>query len=277
MGTVRELGPGDLSAALRLADSRPVENVLTLAKLRTSGLEPAILGHTVLGYIEDGALVGLLSHGTSLVPVEATAPALAAFARYLSAVRRSGSIVGVRSQTLGLWQRLTDRFPAVWGHPRAVRDSQPILVLEGDPAGPYDPRVAPVAARHLDAYYEAAVAMYTEEIGLSPAEATGGYYRHVRQLLQRGDGYGIVDRGRVIFKTDVSVASGPICQIGGVWLHPTLRGRGLSAPALAATLRLLRRRWPIVSLYVNHYNAPALALYRRLGFRQVGEAATVLW
>ena len=32
----------------------------------------------------------------------------------------------------------------------------------------------------------------------------------------------------------------------------------------------------VVSLYVNDYNAPAMALYRSLGFEQVGLFATVL-
>jgi predicted GNAT family acetyltransferase len=33
----------------------------------------------------------------------------------------------------------------------------------------------------------------------------------------------------------------------------------------------------VVSLYVNAYNLPALAAYRRVGFRQVGTFATVLF
>jgi predicted GNAT family acetyltransferase len=32
-----------------------------------------------------------------------------------------------------------------------------------------------------------------------------------------------------------------------------------------------------VSLYVNDFNAPALATYRRVGFRQVGTFASVLF
>ena len=34
---------------------------------------------------------------------------------------------------------------------------------------------------------------------------------------------------------------------------------------------------PLVSLYVNNYNARALAAYRAVGFRQVGTYATVLF
>jgi predicted GNAT family acetyltransferase len=277
MATVRELGPRDLAAALAVAGRHPVENVLALAKLRTSALEPAVLGHTVLGYGAGDRLEALLSVGPSLIPVEAGRPALEAFAAYLGGIRRTNSVVGLRDQVLGLWRRLAERHPEVWGQPRAVRDRQPVFMIDHDPAGPYDGRVGPVAPAHIEAYFEAAVAMYTGEIGFSPVEPTGGYHRQLEQLLSRGDGYGLIEDGRVVFKTDVSVASGPVCQIGGVWLDPSWRGQGRSGPLLAGAIRCLRRRWPICCLYVNDFNAPALALYRQLGFRQVNLAATVLW
>jgi len=34
---------------------------------------------------------------------------------------------------------------------------------------------------------------------------------------------------------------------------------------------------PTISLYVNDFNYPALATYYRVGFRQVGEFATILY
>ncbi|MDR1450414.1 MAG: GNAT family N-acetyltransferase [Propionibacteriaceae bacterium] len=277
MPKVWELGPRDLQAALCLAGRRPVENVLVLSKLRGSALDPGLLGHAVFGYGETGQLASLLSVGPSLLPVEADEAALDAFARVLGGLRRANSIVGLRPQALGLWRKLANRHPEVWGNPQAVRDCQPVFMLDGDPAGPWDPRVGAVGPQAEEAYFEAAVAMYTEEIGSSPLDPSGGYRRHIGQLLRRGDGYGLVEQGRVLFKTDISVASGSVCQIGGVWLHPDLRGRHLAAPLLAGVIRLVRRRWPICSLYVNDYNATALSLYRRLGFAQINLAATVLW
>jgi predicted GNAT family acetyltransferase len=59
-------------------------------------------------------------------------------------------------------------------------------------------------------------------------------------------------------------------------MNPAYRGRGLSAGYMAAVAVAARSLAPTVSLYVNSYNARAIASYRRVGFTQVGTFATVL-
>jgi predicted GNAT family acetyltransferase len=46
---------------------------------------------------------------------------------------------------------------------------------------------------------------------------------------------------------------------------------------MAALCALLLESVPLVSLYVNGYNEIALRLYRRLGFEQQAEFATVMY
>jgi predicted GNAT family acetyltransferase len=46
---------------------------------------------------------------------------------------------------------------------------------------------------------------------------------------------------------------------------------------MAAVVELAQRLAPVTSLYVNDYNARARATYERVGFRQVGTFATVLF
>ena len=58
-----------------------------------------------------------------------------------------------------------------------------------------------------------------------------------------------------------------------MWIDPAYRGRGIAAPAMAAVVEHARRVAPLVTLYVNHYNAPALATYRRVGFEEIGRRA----
>ena len=63
-----------------------------------------------------------------------------------------------------------------------------------------------------------------------------------------------------------------------MWVHPDRRGHGLGSSGTAAVVdRLIRGMNRTASLYVNSYNVAAKAAYRRIGFRQVGEYATVLF
>jgi predicted GNAT family acetyltransferase len=60
-------------------------------------------------------------------------------------------------------------------------------------------------------------------------------------------------------------------------MNPAYRGKGLAAPYMAAVVELSRKFAPVASLYVNDYNHRAVAAYERVGFKQVGTFATVLF
>ena len=59
----------------------------------------------------------------------------------------------------------------------------------------------------------------------------------------------------------------------GIGLRPDLTGRGLGAPYLHAQLAYAQAQWHprTFRLYVASWNARAIKLYERLGFREVGE------
>jgi hypothetical protein len=66
--------------------------------------------------------------------------------------------------------------------------------------------------------------------------------------------------------------------VQGVWVRPEYRGRGIAAPGMAAVVNQSRETIsPIVSLYVNDFNAPGRATYKRAGFHEVGEFMSVLF
>ena len=55
-----------------------------------------------------------------------------------------------------------------------------------------------------------------------------------------------------------------------VCTHPDMRGRGIAAKLLTGTMNLLKAQIDTVVLEVRSKNAPALALYHKLGFEQLG-------
>ncbi|MEL4504017.1 GNAT family N-acetyltransferase [Luteococcus sp. H138] len=276
-GSLRILGNDDLDEVMGLLMASPLENVFVASRVKGAGLDPFMLGCQVVGFERDQQLVSLCHAGSNLVPVNADDEALAAYIRYLGPRRRAASIMGVAEPTLRLWEGLSQAYGGDWSKVRDLRPEQPLMSISEDSPLRADPRVQQITMADFDAYFEAAVQMYTEEVGVSPLEATGSYRNHVRRTIQQGRAFGIVEGGRVIFKSDVGCAAGMFCQVQGVWIDPALRGRGLSVPAMAAVVALCRRRWPVVSLYVNDYNTPAVRLYERVGFSTVGRFATVLY
>lgn len=147
--------------------------------------------------------------------------------------------------------------------------------LGGEPAG--YARLATSA--DLGELLPAAAAMFTEEVGFDPVARYGdGYAARLRTLIA-GQRCAIVTdvNGRVIFKADAGIVNLDAAQVQGVWLHPDYRGCGLAKPFFAAAAQVLQRRYPHLSLYVNDYNARALAMYRGTGWEQIGQFSTIIF
>ncbi len=265
---------------IRFVDTDPIVNVVVAARLRQVGaLEERTFGGAVLGVRDgDGRLTAAGFNAGNLLAIGGGPEEWQALAAHLtSRPRICTSIVGRADAVTELWRGLA---PA-WGPARAVREAQPLLVLDRRAApGRPDPRVRPIRLAELDRYLPAAEAMFTEELGVSPYESVGGgeYRRRVAGLLNEGRAFGIVARdGGVIFKADVGAVSPRTCQVYGVWVRPDHRGQGVGGPALAAVLRHALTLAPTVSLYVNAFNTAARRMYARLGFREVATLSTVLF
>ena len=276
--TTRVLEPSDLGAALAVLESEPVANAFVTSRVRIAGLDPWRLGGEMWGWYAGGQLRSLCYSGANLVPICATPEAVRAFAdRARRAGRRCSSIVGPAEPTAQLWRLLEPG----WGPAREVRANQPVMVTESPSADVApDPLVRRVRKDEMDLLMPACVAMFTEEVGVSP-EADGGrnlYRARVAQLVNRGWSFSRIEDGKVVFKAEVACATPMACQIQGVWVAPEFRGRGHSETGMAAVLRYaLADVAPIVSLYVNDYNTPARKAYRRIGFRETGAFMSVLF
>jgi predicted GNAT family acetyltransferase len=276
--TTRVLEPADLDAALAVLDRDPVANAFVAARVRVAGLDPWRLGGEMWGWYAGGRLESLCYAGANLVLICAGPAAVRAFAeRARRAGRRCSSIVGPADATALLWSLLEPG----WGPAREVRRNQPLMVTRTLPEhiAP-DPRVRRVRREEMDVVMPACVAMFTEEVGISPLAGDGGllYQARVAELVTTGRAFARIDDGRVVFKAEIGAVTQHACQIQGVWVAPEHRGRGLSETGMAAVLHYaLRDAAPIASLYVNDFNTAARAAYRRVGFTETGAFMSVLF
>lgn len=274
---VRPLGPPDLDAFLALAGRDPVVNVFVDYRARTTTLEPRWLGGEMWGRFDAGELVAACHVGANLVPVQATEDDARAFAeRALTRGRTLSTIVGPQDAVRAFWNGVA----GAWGTPRETRWEQPHLEIAHPPAVAPDPQVRRTTRQDMDELYPACVAMYTEEVGLSPEYGGGAelYRARVTQLVNRGWSYARFDEGRLVFKAEVACASPYAAQVQGVWVPPDRRGEGLATAGMAAVVELVRREIaPAVSLYVNDWNAPARRAYEKVGFRETARFATIMF
>lgn len=272
---VRVLRPGEEGLVWSLMSSDPVRHCFAASRLAVGGLRPEALGGEVWGY-GDEELTSAVLTGANLVPIETTAESRSAFGSFAARRRRPcSSIVGPMEEVVDLWHNVSQP----WGPAREVRIDQPLMEYVGPSQVDPDPGVRPVRPEEIDAIFPACVAMFTEEVGVSPLAggAAIGYRRRIRELIAAGRAVARFERGRPVFKAELGAVTDSACQIQGVWVDPAYRGRGLAAPGMAAVVEHAKSQAPAVSLYVNSFNDRALRAYRKSGFERVGTFATVLF
>lgn len=274
--TVRTLGAADTAGLRELAGADPVANVFILSHLESTGTAaPTPGGANVLGVFDGDAMVGACWAGANLVPVQ-LAPALtgAVAAAAHRSGRRYASIFGPAPTVLALHGELENL-----GHvAHEVRADQPLMTIAGPPAVEPNWHLGFGQDADFDTILPACAAMFEEEVGYSPYLGGRDFYsRRVAGLIHQGHSLVHVKGGEVVFKAELGAVTSDVTQVQGVWMNPSYRGLGLSAGYMAAVVLLAQKMAPITSLYVNDYNSRARATYERVGFRQVGTFATVLF
>ncbi|MEU6642276.1 GNAT family N-acetyltransferase [Saccharomonospora sp. NPDC046836] len=277
----RLLDDKDYPAVRAALAADPVGSCMVAARVEVAGLDPWRLGGELWGAdsrpVRTNGLQGLCFAGPNLIPLRGNAAALRSFAdRALRRQRNCSSLVGPAEAVLGLWDELVSE----WGPAREIRHDQPLMALDRLPSVPVDASVRPVRSEELERYLPAAISMFVEEVGVDPCAGDGGasYRARVAELIANGRAFARFEDGEVVFKAEIGALSQTVGQIQGVWVRPDQRGRGLGAAGTATVAaHLVRGMGRIASLYVNSFNTPALAAYRKIGFRQVGCYATVLF
>lgn len=274
---VRPLGAPDLDAFLALTALDPVVNVFAEYRARTTNLEPRWLGGEMWGRFDGGTMLSACHVGANLVPIQATHDDARAFAeRALTRGRTVSTIVGPHEAVKVIW----DGVSAAWGRPREARWHQPHLEIAGPPLVAPDPLVRRTTRHDMATLYPACVAMYTEEVGISPEYGGGAelYRARVTQLMSRGWSFARFEKDRLIFKAEVACASPHAAQIQGVWVPADRRGEGLATAGMAAVVNLVRAEIaPVVSLYVNEWNHSARKAYGHVGFVETARFSTVMF
>lgn len=93
------------------------------------------------------------------------------------------------------------------------------------------------------------------------------------RTIELGEYLGCFEDGRLVAIAGERMQSGPWREISSVCTHPDQQGRGLARQLMLALLRRAMLRGERPFLHVMSANAVARGLYRRMGFRELGETA----
>ncbi len=269
---VERLTAATQADALRYLRRSPYTNVFITHVLqhdRRSGAR----GEVAIA-IGAAGVAGVAHCGRQLV-LAAEPEAVPSLAEYAKRHRGERMIVGARDTVRAFWS-VAQRWHAP---PRLVRDRQLVMVVDRAHLRVHSHRATVRHARadEANAVAEGSAAMVQQELALDPRGGAPDFKAPIRQMIDRKLWWVGVADGRLCFFCNI----GPWCeqtvQLQGIWTPPALRGRGLASASLGAICDRLLDVSPTVSLYVNDFNEPALALYRRVGFERIGDLQTILF
>jgi len=272
----RTLGRRDTTALIELLDRDPVANIFTRSQVSMHrSAVPDGFAH-IVGVDGDDGLAAACWVGANVAPTAMSEDQAQKFAVHaLDSRQRFASVFGPATSVLPMHEVLREGPQPIFD----VRENQPLMTISQLPDGIEQNPLRAAKIHEFDLVLPASAAMFEEELGYSPLENGGSFYRsRVRQLIR--DGHTVIDcdeHGDVIFKADLGTVTDEAVQIQGVWVNPRYRGLGLAAAYMSSTVQYALQFAPIASLYVNDFNVPAMKTYQRIGFEQVDTFATILF
>lgn len=263
------LGPSDLPEAFGWLDRDPVLNVYLIALLLRDAL--AAPRDEYWGVRRDGELTALLHIGNpsgAVLPLGEDPAALRLIAEHarqrLLVLPRRFQVIGPRGAVLATLEPIA----RAGLRPRLER-RQVYMALEPGalPAFQRLPELATARPEDFDLLHESGARLRREELEEDPRQVDpAGYRRRVEEECRDGHAWLWRDAAGLCFRASVSAITGDAAQVSGVYTPPERRDQGLARRGLAELCTRLLERSRAVCLFVNDFNAPALALYRRLGF-----------
>ena len=276
MGELERLTGANVDETLAYLARRPFDNVYVHWLIASGQIGQG--GDVAIWRGDAGTVTGACYIGAQIVVCADADEAIDAFSVRARAVRSPRMLVGPRRNVERLWEHAARDLPK----PTATRTSQPVYALEPGrlrdaASGADELDVARATLDELDEIVPNSAEMIAGELGGPPHRAGTEFRGRTARIIDRGWWWRARAGGTLAFMCNVGSASPYTAQLQGVWSPPAMRGRGYATRALAAICARLLDEFHTLCLYVNDFNAPAIALYERVGFERVGEFQTILF
>ena len=277
--SLRSLSEDDVKGALEFLQRDRLINVYLIARLIE---ERSVAATQIVVARYNGAIVLVASLATNIVlagdpsvPQDITDTAVTLVAdRILTRMLPVRAIISPASLVESLWNHLRSKIDP----PTVVRLNQPVYAIQPRLDYPDLTEARYATMKDLDQLVPACGAMHKEEVGIDPLHRDPvGYRERIRELVEKKRSVIRVINGRIASKCEFSAVTHDAVQLMGVWTDPRHRRKGLSRALLREVCGHFFRRGKVVTLFVNDFNRPAIALYESLGFERIGVNRALIW
>jgi predicted GNAT family acetyltransferase len=277
--SVKPVADDDVTASLSFLRRDPLINVYLISRILeerfASTTQTVEVQHNRGVVLVASLTTNIVLAGDPAIPQDITETAVSLIAeRILTRMLPVRAIISPAQLVEMLWTRLRTRLDP----PTVVRMNQPVYAIRGRLDYPDLSEARYATARDLEMLVPACAAMHREEVGIDPMERdAGGYRERVRELVEQKRSVIRVVDGTIAAKCEYSAVTNDTVQLMGVWTNPRFRRRGQARLLLREVCGHLARKGKTVTLFVNDFNLPAIALYESLGYQRIGMNRALIW
>jgi len=183
--------------------------------------------------------------------------------RHLTQTHVFQLIIGPRATSDTLWQAAAQ--PAIM----RTHYNQRLYVARRASPGPVMPGLRKAVPDDVTELAMFSSRMMLEDLGFDPAvHNPRGHMASVLRRIREGRTWVVEQNDRLLFKIDLGSACSQGAMVGGTYVLPELRQRGMCGRAMRGVVQDLLAEHACVTLHLNEANAPAVGCYERAGFQR---------
>lgn len=161
----------------------------------------------------------------------------------------------------------SDALCSLWDTPANIRYDQRLYVCHSLPSQETLP-IRFARKEDFEVIHTYSAQMVHEDLKYNPSRLHPQRFRNsIQSKIERNKCIVAEYNGEICYIIDIGTQFRLGCQLGGTFVPPKFRGKGISIKATAAVCQLMLSSCDSVTLHVHEQNIPAIRCYERVGFQ----------